>query len=298
MTLPDPARVAAQIRSIGEEIALHHFRQLEPGQVSQKTGPSDLVTVADLAVEKALTAWLLDAYPDTVVLGEEAFAADPSRIDLLQGDQPVWVIDPIDGTINFASGVPMFATILAYVVGGETRMGWIHDPVQDLMALAEQGAGATLLAGGSERRPARTGTPPALSHMTGCINLRNHGDRAAVASLAEASDRYGTQLILRCSGAEYLAAVQGQIDFAAYGSMYPWDHAAGCLIVAEAGGYAARLDGPAYRPTMPARQHWPLLVAHSRAGWETVRSDLFGAAWLSEADTAGQPPAPHARVPA
>ncbi|MFC3225931.1 inositol monophosphatase family protein [Marinibaculum pumilum] len=279
MTAPDPVRIATRVRSIGEEIALHHFRQLDPAQVKQKTGPNDLVTVADVAVEEALTEWLSATYPGTVVLGEEAVAADPSLMSLLDGDQPVWVIDPIDGTINFATGVPMFATILAYVVRGETQMGWIHDPVQDLTAVAERGGGARLLAKGREFRPACTGNPPALSHMTGCVNVRSHADRAAVASLAAVSDRYATQLILRCSGVEYLAAAQAQIDFAAYGSMYPWDHAAGCLIVEEAGGHAARLDGTRYRPGLPPKQHWPLLVAQSEAGWHMVRNELFGS-WL------------------
>lgn len=274
MKMPDMDKVAAQMRAVGAEIALRHFRQLDPLQVKQKTGPGDLVTIADLAVEKALSAWLEDQHPGTVVLGEEGFAADPARMDLLAGDRPVWVIDPIDGTINFANGVPLFAIILAYVVGGETRMGWIHDPVHDLTVMAERGAGAVLLSG-DRRRAARTGSPPALDHMTACINLRNHPDRLGVGRLAMAGNLFSTHLVLRCSGAEYLAAAQGQIDFAVYGSMYPWDHAAGCLIVEEAGGHASRLDGRRYVPTLPPRHPSPLMVAHSRAGWDLLHRTLF-----------------------
>jgi len=287
MTMPDIDQVAARIRAVGADIALRHFRQLDPAEIQQKTGPSDLVTVADLAVEQALTTWLEAEHPGTVVLGEEGFAADPGKLDLLAGDRPVWIIDPIDGTINFATGVPLFATIVAYVVGGETRMGWIHDPVHDLTAMAERGAGAILVSGGDTRRVARTGTPPDLGHMTACINLRNHPDRAGMGRLAMAGNRYATQLVLRCSGAEYLAAVQGQIDFSVYGSMFPWDHAAGCLIVEEAGGHAARLDGRRYRPTLPPRHASPLLVAHSPQGWQNLRNDLF-AGWPGDVDEGGQ----------
>lgn len=289
--MPDIDRVAAQIRAVGEEIALRHFRRLEPGQVEQKTGPNDLVTVADLAVERALTDWLAANHPDSVVLGEEAYAADPAILGILQGDRPVWVIDPIDGTINFANGVPLFATIVAYVVRGETVMGWIHDPVHDLTAVAERGSGAALLsAGGAERRPARTGSPPDLAHMTGCINLRSHPRRDLVARLAAAGDRFSTQIMLRCSGAEHIAMAQGQIDFSVYGSMYPWDHAAGCLIAEEAGGHAARLDGVRYMPGLPPRQAWPLMLAHSEEAWHRVRRELF-ADWDEGATVAAAVPA-------
>src|SRR5690606_26152944 len=94
--------------------------------------------------------------------------------------------------------------------------------------------------------------------------------------LAAASDRYATQLVLRCSGVEHIAAAQGQIDFSIYSTMYPWDHAAGCLIVEEAGGHAARLDGVRYAPVLPPRNPWPLMLAHSAEGWERVRRELIG----------------------
>src|SRR3546814_8953683 len=90
---------------------------------------SDLVTVVDVAVEKRLTARLTDLLPGSLVVGEEAVHAEPALMDQLASDAPVWILDPIDGTRNFAHGCPVFAIMVALAQGGESIAGWILDPV-------------------------------------------------------------------------------------------------------------------------------------------------------------------------
>jgi len=99
-------------------------------------------------MERRLSAVLRELLPGSVVIGEEATAADPAVHDLISGADPVWVIDPIDGTSNFAAGWPAFGVIVALISGGETLMGWIHDPNAGHTAIAERGSGAWL---GNER---------------------------------------------------------------------------------------------------------------------------------------------------
>src|SRR5262249_46323974 len=118
-----------------------YFEKLEHGDISEKK-PGDLVTVADIAAERALTAALTRLLPGSVAVGEETVAADPGAIGALGGEAPVWIIDPIDGTVNFASGNPVFGVMIALFMGGETVMSWIYDPVKHRMATAARGEGA------------------------------------------------------------------------------------------------------------------------------------------------------------
>ena len=97
--LVDSARIERLIAEIAAEEVMPRFEKLEAGDVSEKS-PGDLVTIADVATERRLTPALLDALPGSRVVGEEAAAADPRILDQLAGDDPVWVVDPIDGTAN------------------------------------------------------------------------------------------------------------------------------------------------------------------------------------------------------
>src|SRR6185437_792815 len=102
-----------------DEEVMPRFEKLESGDISEK-GPGDLVTVADIAAEHRLTPALRGLLPGSLVVGEEAVAADPAVLALLDGDDYVWVVDPIDGTANFAAGIPLFAVMVALIRRGET----------------------------------------------------------------------------------------------------------------------------------------------------------------------------------
>ncbi|HEX3499228.1 MAG TPA: inositol monophosphatase family protein, partial [Stellaceae bacterium] len=133
--LVDSEKVRRLIVEVAESEVMPRFEKLETGDISEK-GPGDLVTVADVASERRLTPALRDLLPGSLVVGEEAAAADPAVLTLLGGDDPVWVVDPIDGTANFAAGIPIFAIMVALIRRGETLAAWIHDPVKRVTASA------------------------------------------------------------------------------------------------------------------------------------------------------------------
>src|SRR5262249_9551648 len=114
------------------------FRRLAAGDVREKA-PGDLVTVADDAVEARLAPLLTSLVPGSTIVGEEATASDVNLLNRLHADDPVWTIDPIDGTGNFAGGIPAFAVMVAFVFKGEISAAWIHDPVNARTAVAAVG---------------------------------------------------------------------------------------------------------------------------------------------------------------
>jgi fructose-1,6-bisphosphatase/inositol monophosphatase family enzyme len=260
----DPGTVAGFIRDTAQAEIVPRFRMLRQEDIREKK-PGDLVTVADVEAERRLTRLLRDAAPGSAVLGEEAAAQDPGVLSLLAGSAPVWVIDPVDGTANFARGQPGFAVIVACVERAEVKAGWIYDPLADVMVMAEAGSGAW--SGG--RRLAVMGTEP--TQMTGAAYGRTSaGPRAAQALIG--SGRIGALRNLGCSGLEYAEIALGRAQFSLHSRSLPWDHAAGMLIVAEAGGLAGFLGGARYDPRIANR---PVLAAADRAAWDTVQ-DVVG----------------------
>jgi fructose-1,6-bisphosphatase/inositol monophosphatase family enzyme len=264
--LPDIDQVSTIIREVAEAEILPRFRRLQQSDVREKR-PGDLVTVADEVTERHLTKRLHDLIPNSLVLGEEAVAADQKVLGRIFEEDPVWIIDPVDGTSNFASGKPAFGVIVAYAQRGETLAGWIHDPFGERMAVAVKGEGAWL--GGERLRTAPAAEPRAMSGVLASRYfekpVRDHLDR-------QKHHLAGT-ISLRCAAHEYLKLNAGEIHFSVYRRIMPWDHAAGALMHAEAGGYHAKLDGGAYAPT---EHTGGLLLAPDRASWRVLRDLLFG----------------------
>jgi fructose-1,6-bisphosphatase/inositol monophosphatase family enzyme len=252
--------VAALIRDTAQAVIVPRFRLLRQEEIREKK-PGDFVTVADLEAERLLTENLIAAAPGSVVLGEEAAAEDSGRIGLLGAEAPVWVIDPVDGTANFARGEPGFAVIVAQVERTEVCAGWIYDPLADVMVMAELGGGAwsagRRLAVDAEQEPAR---------LVGAAYGRSVAGPRAAKALAE-SGRVGAVRNLGSSALEYNAIALGHAHFSLHSRSLPWDHAAGMLIVREAGGIADFFDGSAYDPRVTDRA---VLAAASRTAWDTV----------------------------
>ncbi|MEW5727646.1 MAG: inositol monophosphatase family protein, partial [Pseudomonadota bacterium] len=139
MILPAPEAVSAIIREVAEAEILPRFKNLRASQIREKK-PNQLVTEADEEAEKVLARRLTALLPGAVV-GEESVEHDPRLMDALGRPGPVWVIDPVDGTANFAHGRPRFAVAVALVVDGGTVAGWIHDPVPNRTIVAVKGQG-------------------------------------------------------------------------------------------------------------------------------------------------------------
>ncbi|HEV8027155.1 MAG TPA: inositol monophosphatase [Stellaceae bacterium] len=257
----DPEKIAALIRETAQAEILPRFRMLGESDIREKK-PGDFVTAADLAAERRMTEWLTEAAPGSLVLGEEAAAEDPGRLALLASEARVWIIDPVDGTANFARGEPGFAVILAEVQKGEVCAGWIYDPLSDVMVTAEAGGGAW--SAGRRLTVARDVAPAEL--VGGAYGRTKAGVPAAKA--LEASGRIGRIRNRGCGGLEYLDLALGRAHFSLHSRSLPWDHAAGMLITAEAGGVGAFLDGSRYDARIIDR---PVLAAASAEAWQIVQ---------------------------
>ncbi|WNJ98601.1 inositol monophosphatase [Thalassospiraceae bacterium LMO-JJ14] len=246
--LDQPEKVLDIMRGVADAEIMPRFKTLEAHEISEKK-PGDLVTIADKESEAALTRYLQSLLPGSVVIGEEGHHADPATLNALGDPGPVWIVDPVDGTYNFAHGKSPFTVIVALAEDGETKAGWIIDPVRGDAVWAIPGSGAMQqdAAGKSTviHRPERTYE---ASTMTSGPKLRSRLARAAAelrTPLPNLIDRY------RCAGREYMDIITGKIDLTRYGGILkPWDHAAGAMIVGEAGGQARGiLSNEPYRLT-------------------------------------------------
>lgn len=239
---------------------LPRFQALAEGEIREKAG-GDLVTVADEQAETVLASRLRDMMPGSVVLGEEAAASDPDVIEYLAGEDPVWVIDPVDGTGNFARGVEPFAVMLALVRHGETCAAWIHEPMSGRVTVATHGGGTWV----NGYRISIPPSPTDTRSMQGTLHAGTHGSRDLVRRLDKRRDRVGVQRSLRCAGAEYTRLARGEQHFSVFTKLAPWDHAPGSLILTEAGGVARLSEGRDYSPLV--RKAEALLLAPGEESW-------------------------------
>lgn len=285
---PETARCIEIVRAAAATTIMPRFRALPPGAIRAKTTPDDLVTDADLAAEAAMSAALARDFPDALIVGEEAVAADPALLDRLPDAELAFVIDPIDGTWNYAAGLATFGVILAVVVRGRTVLGLLYDPVMDDWVITRAGGGAWFerAGGGPARRLTLAGAGP-LSAATGFASPADFAP-AARARLVTDLAMFGRTDGLRCSCHEYRLLVQGRARFGLSGAAKVWDHAAGVLALSEAGGHARMLDGAAYTPL---QRHGPLLLADDAALCDTL-TDRF--AWLLGTGSAAQDAPPTA----
>ena len=237
------AAVHALMRQASERAILPRWRQLQPNEIEAKPDKGvlpDVVTIADREAEAILTDGLRRLMPDAAVVGEEAAAADPATLARL-GDALCWIVDPLDGTNNFAAGTSPFGVLVALAERGETVAGWIFDCLSGRFCHARRGGGAFI---DGERVVAReTGAAPpiAANSLIYMLSERREAVSAAV------GPHYALVDIPRCAAEQYPRLVLGQNDVAIFERTLPWDHAAGALFVNEAGGKVARPDGSVYR---------------------------------------------------
>ncbi|MCE1237536.1 MAG: inositol monophosphatase [Hyphomicrobiales bacterium] len=271
-THDDLADLAAILIEAAASEILPRFRHLDAGDVTTKSGPQDLVTVADRAAERRIARAVAERFPDALFVGEESCAEDPRLLDRLADARFAIVVDPIDGTFNFASGLPLFGVMAAVVVDGETVAGVILDPICGDWAGAVKGEGARLVfPDGRPDRPLAVAAPADLADMHGPISwpYLPAGEREAVcARLPRLWGAYS----YRCAAHEYRLLATGAAHVALYGKLMPWDHLAGALIHAEAGGFSAKLDGSPYRPS---DLEGGLLLAPDEPTWRRLRAALF-----------------------
>jgi myo-inositol-1(or 4)-monophosphatase len=222
----DPLFTATAIEAAlaAGRIQRSYFRQ--PLTIDKK-GPIDLVTQADVAVERDFRERIASRFPDHVVLGEEGSATDTRSAHYR------WIIDPIDGTTNFAHGVALFCVSIALEIEGVASIGVIYDPMADELFCAELGGGARL--NGSPIHVTRTDTLIDALLVTGfAYNTEHRARQVAVFGTMLERTRGVRRLGSAALDLSYVAA--GRFDAFWEEHLHAWDIAAGALIVSEAGG--------------------------------------------------------------
>ena len=267
----DAIELAHILRDAARAEALPRFRRLDASMVHTKTEAIDLVTEADIATEQVIKDRIAQWMPDALFVGEESVAADPALLGRLADADLAVVVDPIDGTANYAAGMPLFATMAAVVSSGQTIAGIIYDPMGDDWIMAEKGKGAFLRRPDGEAVRLHVADPLPLGEMVGTASVAYMPPETRPQILQNTSK---VRLLsnFRCAGHEYRIFASGHTQFLSYNKLMPWDHLAGVLISQEAGGYAARMDGSAYQPH---HVDGGLLVAADRASWEALRREVF-----------------------
>ena len=245
------------IQEVADEVINPRFRTLTSGQVTEKN-PGDLVTVADHEAEVLIARALTAAYPDAVILGEEDYALDRAVLKRFAAAGHAFTVDPVDGTKNFVHGSPDHAVMVSELRAGVTVRGWIWQPQHQRAYVAERGAGAWV----DGRRITRRPPPEDPAKLRGVTSRRRFVGRALVEGMAP------MELSWVCCGVDYPKLAEGETDYIVYGSVQPWDHSAGTLIVAEAGGASGTWEGRDYEPTTVPKG---LVVAADRATYELVQ---------------------------
>jgi fructose-1,6-bisphosphatase/inositol monophosphatase family enzyme len=267
---PDIDKVTAIIREVAAEEIAPRFGQLDAADIDVKTHALDLVTIADTEAERVLTQRLTSLLPGSVALGEEAAHHDPLLQDrVFAGNDPIWIIDPVDGTKNFAHHRQPFRSMLALYRGGKTVAAWIIDPISGDVTVAEQGSGTFHNGHAVSVRKNVTHAQNARGFLISYVRdrlIKSHGHHDFFEKISHYS----------CCGAEYQEIAQGQYDFCAYRTLKPWDHAPGTLLVREAGGVARYISAQKPASDYRAEGDAPALIcAATPELWDEINTLLL-----------------------
>lgn len=267
----DAGELAQILRLAAQAEVIPRFRRLDSSAIRQKAEAIDLVTEADEGAERLIHAEVAKRWPAALFVGEESVAADPSLLDSLDKAELAVIVDPVDGTANFAAGLPLFATMAAVVKGGETVAGIIYDPMGDDWFIAEKGSGAFMRRPDGAMERLKVAAAPVLDQMVGTVSvafLPRESKPRVLQNLAKVR----VAANYRVAGHDYRLFASGHTHFVCFNKLMPWDHLAGVLIATEAGGYAARFDGSPYLPT---HRSGGLILAADPDTWGLLRREIF-----------------------
>ncbi len=267
--------VAEVLRETAVEIILPRFNALTKEEIQEKSGPGDLVTIADIEAEEKLSNALKRLVPGSKVVGEEITSKNPNTINLLSSEALVWVVDPIDGTKNFTRGSHLFCTMVCLLRSSSPILAVIFDPLSNTYLAAEKGGGAWLHSTtGVSARKLKVQEITDLNQMSGFLNLGGFKDRPTRDKMRESASKvFKSYDNLGCSGHEYIQIITNKRHFTINYRTFPWDHLPGTLIHSEAGGYQASFSGTKYAPTMLTNG---LISAPSEITWQKIRESFLG----------------------
>lgn len=275
LTAPQIEALTNAIRQTATEEILPRFRNLDAADIAEKSGAADLVTIADQRAEQSMTKRFQQILPGDAVIGEEAISEGAASRDSLGAGRCV-VIDPIDGTWNYAHGISNFGVLVAVVEDGQTVWGCCYDPIHDDWISATRGGGTGYTREGVTRPVVTRPQAPALAEMRG--NLGEYymppDQRQRLSGLIPQIALHST---LGASVMEYRVMCQSAKDFCLNAHLNVWDHAAGALCLSEAGGVSRLLDGRDYNPLMDTPDMGGqayLLNARSPAVWDVMAEQV------------------------
>ncbi len=270
--LPAPVTPAQQhhilniVRRTARAEIMPRFRSLSQADIRSKSRADDLVTAADVAAEQMITRALRIAFPTALVLGEEAVSEDASLLGQIADAPLAFIIDPVDGTWNFAHGLAVFGVILAVTQYGRPAFGLIYDPVADDWVIADENGPARMDRASGASIPLKAAMGKQIDALSGYVPLHLFSGETR-RKVAATLPVFKSAHTLRCSAHEYRMIAQGHADFVITQSLNPWDHAAGALICAQAGCHVEMLDGGPYTAS---RHDGHLLVAPDRTTWNRL----------------------------
>lgn len=205
------------------------------GRGGREKADGSVVTATDLAVQETVRTALAERWPGYAFLGEEMDAA--GRSEALAHSAGTWCLDPLDGTSNYAAGLPFYCVSLALLIAGRAELGVVYDPVRRECFSARRGGGAWL--NGNRLAGAQRETP--LDRAVALVDFKRL-DLALTTRLVQAPP-YHSQRNLGAVALDWCWLAAGRGDCYLHGGQQLWDYAAGHLVFREAGGAAVTLEG-------------------------------------------------------
>ena len=252
--MPDLHTLSELVRQAGQEELVSRFNRI--GFEYKQDG--SLLTEADMAVQTRLQTQLSEKWPQVAMLGEEM---TPQRQqDIIDAGGTFWCLDPLDGTSNFAAGIPFYSISAALISGGKPVLGVVYDPARDECFSAEAGAGAWL--NGKQLDTATLPERP-LKRCSALLDFKRLA--ADLASKIARNPPYASQRSFGSVALDWCWLATGRCQIYLHGKQNLWDYAAGWLVLHEAGGMSCTLDGDeGFSATLQPRS---AVAASTRALW-------------------------------
>lgn len=258
------------MRDVANTVLLPNYGKLNKNDLETKSDGT-LCTKVDKEAEERLGYALRGLVANSIVIGEESVEKDPGLLKHLKRDGVrAWIVDPLDGTKNYADNIPHFGMIISYYENGMTQAGWIFDPISSrhgrMMSCAMDDV--TRINGA----PVTLSQPKLDEPLTGFYSGGLHQRDTSAAQYHAIEDLGHDIEDLRCSAFEYLAMAEGTHHFKGHPGCAPWDHAAGILALQKCGYHAALVNGDPCDPAImdegflvaPSDQHWDEIVQATR----------------------------------
>ena len=261
MTEIDPNSVNEILNECAQKIVQPYFGKLSKEQIKRKKDNS-LVTEIDIKAEEFLKTYLKDFLPGSVTIGEEETEDNIRILNRLDQASPVWIIDAVDGTNNYISGNVNYTMLVSLYQNSEIIGGWLYAPElrRQIWALKGQGTWE----GGKALMTSKLKSK--LNSLTGSLGGQLRKDEA-IKGLFKGIYNVG------CCGLEYIKIASREMDFGHFRRVKPWDHAAGYIVIREAGGISRELGGGDYKLTVTPE--YGLLVTSNEFLYNCVEEKLL-----------------------